>query len=320
MPSISIVMPVYNAEKYVAEAIGSILCQTFSDFELIVVNDGSTDASLDIIKTFKDSRITVLENKTNLGNYATRNKGHLAAHGKYICVMDADDLAFPDRLEKQYAFMEQKTEVGIAGSCIQYVGSKQPIFRDPSYEITKIKFLANNYICHPSVIMRHESLLKHNLLYDECFWYAGDYDLMVRASAHFPVVNMGDVLLQYRWSPQQLSASMNKYGHETNNVRLKQLGMLGIDPTTEEQQIHLDLLNAVQLDYGMKHETLRWLKKLSDANCNVDYYTQAYFDDFLGAILSRQLNFANTNSPKPIIKKEKVHDKTNLLDVTFVFP
>lgn len=319
-PSISVVMPVYNTEKYIADSMRSILNQTFSDFELIVVNDGSTDASLEIIKSFKDQRITVLENKTNLGNYATRNIGHFAARGKYICVMDADDLALPNRLEKQYAFMEQYPEVGIAGSCIQYVGSNQIIIRDPDAEITKIKLLANNYICHPSIIMRYELLQKYDLLYDESFWYAGDYDLMVRASAHFPVLNMGDVLLQYRWSPQQLSASMNKYGYETETVRLKQLNLIGITPTTEEEQIHLALLNGVQLEYRKKHETLQWIQKLQDANKNVNYFNQVYFQDFLQTVLNRQSFFTAQNFPKTIPKKTEVQNKIDLLDVTFVIP
>lgn len=319
-PSISVVMPVYNAEKYLAETMESILCQTFFDFELIVVNDGSTDASLSILKSFKDSRITVIENQTNLGNYATRNKGHRAARGKYICVMDADDLALPYRLEKQYAFMEQNPNVGIAGSCIQYVGFPETIFRDPSYEITKIKLLVNNYICHPSIIMRHELLQKYNLSYDEHFWYAGDYDLMVRASAHFPVLNMRDVLLQYRWSPQQLSASMNKYRHETENVRLKQLNLLGIIPTKEEQQIHLALLNGVQLEYRKKHETMQWIQKLLDVNKNVNYFNQAYFDDFLQTVLNRQLFFNTHTFPKLATRRTKVQNKIDLSDVTFVIP
>lgn len=319
-PSVSVVMPVYNASQYLAEAIESILVQTFSDFELIVVNDGSTDDSLRIINSFKDTRLKILENKTNMGNYATRNKGDRAARGKYICVMDSDDVACPDRLEKQYSFMEHSPGVGMAGSCIQYIGSKQPIFRDQDYEITKIKLLSNNYICHPSVIMRRELLMKYNLWYDESFWYAGDYDLMVRASSHFPVINMGEVLLHYRWSAQQLSASMNKYGHETNRIRLKQLTLLGINPTAEEQQIHLSLLSGVQLDYSMKNMALQWFRKILDANSRVSYYNQDYLNDFLEGILNNQLFFSGNDSTKPAIKNNTIQNKIDLTDVTFVIP
>ena len=115
----TVLMPVYNAEKYVAEAIDSILNQTFNDFEFLIINDGSTDNSLDIIKSYDDPRITIINNETNLGLSHTLNKGIELARGEYIIRMDADDISLSIRLEKQIEFMDSNQHIGICGSWIQ---------------------------------------------------------------------------------------------------------------------------------------------------------------------------------------------------------
>ena len=109
-------MPVYNGEKYLSEAIQSILDQTYTDFEFIIVNDGSSDQSVNIIKEFNDKRIILLQNDTNKGNYPCRNLGMQTARGKYICVMDADDISEPGRLQTQFQYMERNHDTGICGS------------------------------------------------------------------------------------------------------------------------------------------------------------------------------------------------------------
>jgi glycosyltransferase involved in cell wall biosynthesis len=106
-PLISVIMPVFNAEKYLAEAIRNVVDQTFRDFELLIIDDGSTDTSLEIIKSFKDSRIKCVMNTQNKGNYYSRNRGWQIAKGKYIIVMDSDDVCELNRLEVQFVFMEE---------------------------------------------------------------------------------------------------------------------------------------------------------------------------------------------------------------------
>ena len=106
MIDISVIMPVFNEEKYLHEAIDSILHQTFDRFEFIIIDDASTDNSLAIIQSYADERIVLICNEYNVGNYPSRNKGLEIAVGKYICVMDADDVAYPQRLELQYQYLE----------------------------------------------------------------------------------------------------------------------------------------------------------------------------------------------------------------------
>ena len=115
-PLVSVVMPLYNAEKYVGEAVESVLSQSYTNFELIIVNDASTDKSVAQVKRIVDRRIVIIENEKNLGIVASRNRGLALAKGKYIAVLDSDDIALPNRLEKQEAFLEANPEYGICGS------------------------------------------------------------------------------------------------------------------------------------------------------------------------------------------------------------
>ena len=160
-PSVSVVMPVFNGGQYLAESIQSILNQTFLDFEFIIIDDGSTDQTIDTINSFHDKRIIFLKNHRNIGNYPSRNIGMKHARGKYICVMDADDVAFPDRLVKQHAFMELNKDIGICGSFIQIIPSGHSPRFITDIEYLKVAFLSNNYCSHPSLILRTKLLNKH---------------------------------------------------------------------------------------------------------------------------------------------------------------
>lgn len=121
-PFISVVMPAYNVEKYVEEAVCSILDQTYCDFEFIIVDDGSTDRTREILRSFSDPRISLLFNDKNEGNYPARNRGCRLARGKYIAVMDADDVALPERLERQVEYMEKHSDVLACGTAYRLIG------------------------------------------------------------------------------------------------------------------------------------------------------------------------------------------------------
>jgi glycosyltransferase involved in cell wall biosynthesis len=116
MPLVSVVMPLFNAEKYVGDAVESVLNQSYTNFELIIINDASTDKSAACVQGIVDRRIVIVENENNLGIVASRNRGLALAKGKYIAVLDSDDIALPNRLEKQVAFLEANPAYGICGS------------------------------------------------------------------------------------------------------------------------------------------------------------------------------------------------------------
>ena len=120
-PKITVLMPVYNGEKYLREAIGSILNQTFNDFEFLIINDSSTDSTREIILSYDDTRIRLEDNEKNIGLTHSLNKGLRLAKGKYVARMDADDISLPDRLEKQLAVIENNTDVSIVACWIDII-------------------------------------------------------------------------------------------------------------------------------------------------------------------------------------------------------
>ncbi len=211
-PMISVVMPVYNAEKYVTEAIESILNQSYSDFEFIIIDDCSTDNSYDILHSYvsKDNRIRLFKNDMNNKLPKTLNFGISQAKGKYIARMDADDISLPERFAKQIEFMESHPEVGVCGTWID-------VFSEESSQTTCIKYPAEhklisvrllfdeNCIAHPSTFLRREIFFDFQLYYNLSLQgHAEDYELWVRLLEQgILFYNLPEVLLMYRKSDVQ---------------------------------------------------------------------------------------------------------------------
>lgn len=200
---ISVVMPAYNAGKYISEAMESILGQTFNDLELIVVDDDSTDDTLRIVDEYRraDERIVVLKNKENLKLARTLNRGIKAARGKYIARMDADDVSLPDRLGKQINFMEENPEVGIVGGTMIIIDEEGRRKGERRYwvedeEIKKRIFLYSPF-CHPAIMMR-KSVLSKAGLYNPRYNPAEDYEFYFRVGLHAKFANLEDELIRYR--------------------------------------------------------------------------------------------------------------------------
>ncbi len=207
-PKVSVLMPVYNVEKYVAEAIESILTQTFTDFEFIIINDGSTDRSEEIILSFNDSKIKYLKNAHNLGLVETLNFGIKIALGVYIARMDADDISFPERLSNQVVFMDQNPKIGAMGSAYEIFGDVTKIYYPPTDPILAYTHLSfNSAIGHPTSIIRKSVLDKNNIHYESKFEYAADYAFWIRISQVANITSTKEPLLHYRWHKSNMSNS-----------------------------------------------------------------------------------------------------------------
>lgn len=177
-PKISIVMPVYNSSFYLHESIRSILNQTFDDFEFIIIDDGSTDNSLEIVKRYQDKRIKL---QTLEHDYiVSLNHGMRLAKGKYIVRMDSDDKMLPERLQKQFNFMETNPEIAVSGCWFQTFGKETNIYQlETTHDAIVCNLLSGNPMCHPSVIMRADVLSslfykRGKDIYDKSFIYASD--------------------------------------------------------------------------------------------------------------------------------------------------
>ena len=201
---VSVIMPVYNYEKYVAESIQSILNQTYSDFEFIIVDDCSNDNTWDIIQSFSDDRIIAVRNGKNNGNYPSRNRGMKKAGGKYIAVMDGDDIALPDRLWKQYDYLEKHADVLALGTQFDFTGIDYKRRTPVTYEKIRAALLDNNYFLHPSLMIR-SAIMKQLNGYDEKYIFSSDYDLACRLSMLGKVENLPDTCMLYRWHPDQIT-------------------------------------------------------------------------------------------------------------------
>ena len=238
-PAVSVLMPTYNNARHIRDAVDSILVQTFTDFELVIVIDGATDNSEEILREYTDSRIRILPLPQNMGRPYARNTALQAAQGKYIVWMDADDISLPRRLEKQVAFMDAHPDVAVCGGAIQCFHKEDAcvIFPFRSEAVTAGLFFSPT-IANPASCSRRDIILRYGVSYDAALPRAEDYDfwrqlLLVHKQKG---ANIPDVLLLYR-----VENLLNSAGHI--EVQRRILAQLGLEPT--EEMLGLCLLLSV---------------------------------------------------------------------------
>ena len=210
-PKVTILIPVYNGDEYLPQTLRCVFAQTFRDFEILIIDDASTDRTVEIIQSFDDARIRLLRNQTNLGIYSSRNLGMQEARGEYVCFLDHDDLCTPDRLAVQVTFMDDHPDIGLCGSFAGEVDAKGKVIegRIRSYptepEEVAGKLWSGYTILNPTVILRRDDFIRHGIWHDTTFKVAGDYDFYVRAAKKLKLANIPQVLLYYRQHPKQVS-------------------------------------------------------------------------------------------------------------------
>ena len=288
-PKVTVLMPVYNAEKYVGEAIDSILKQTFTNFEFLIINDGSTDKSLEVIKSYIDPRIKIINNESNLGLPHTLNKGIKFSQGEYIVRMDADDISFPVRLEKQVEFMDSHPDIGICGSWIQSFdqSGNRGIWQYPQThdELLCLLFF-NSCFAHPTVCLRKQILLESGLRYKQEFTPAEDYYLWTELIKVTQCANLPLVLLKYRISANQMTKDEKKTADQANSIRIKMLNRINLDFNREEHTLHINVIakNWNSDKYFWK-ASVEWLEKLAQLNTAAGYCKDSLFNKYLAKFL-----------------------------------
>lgn len=219
-PVVSVLLPVFNGEKYLVQAIDSILNQTFHDFELLLLDDGSTDGSLDILREFEalDSRVRVTT-RENKGLIVTLNELVAQARGKYIARMDADDVALPGRFASQVKFLEGNLHVVCVGGAfelIDYAGRYLTTLKQPQLnaEIQALMLAGHVAINHPTIMARSASI-KAVGGYDTRYEAAEDYDLWLRIGEFGELANLSEVTLKYRLHENSVSETSGKKQRES---------------------------------------------------------------------------------------------------------
>jgi len=250
---VSVLIPCYNAEKTIEDAINSILIQDYDNIELIVINDGSIDNSLQILEKIQknDQRLKVYSNDTNIKLIKTLNKGIQLCNGKYIVRMDADDISLKNRISKQVNFMEENTDVVVCGSYMETFGyriKKTMSVPINHYNIINELFF-NSSIYHPTAIIRKSILENMRVSYDEFFPNAEDYKLWYDLSKYGKLANIPEVLVKYRISNTQIS--------KINNLSL-------VDSTKKIRRLIInDFFASIGLQYNVpKIITLKEIKKV----------------------------------------------------------
>ncbi len=288
-PLVSVNMPVYNGENFIGKAIESILAQTYTNFELVIVDDGSTDGTLRIIEGYADARVRVVRNPHNLGLALTRNRALEASQGKYVAILDSDDVALPTRLDEQVAFLEANPKFGMVGSWVQPINSMgTPVGQTwelpETSERIPLILLFHNYFVQSAVMLRRSAL--PTVAYRENFPPAEDYDLWVRITRQHKTWNLPKVLVQYRQHVNNISREKAELVEQSENYILsEQLQHLGIEGSEAELQLHKKLIPVnSQISAQQAVAIHDWLSRILQNNKSYSIYDQQLLEEFLAAI------------------------------------
>jgi glycosyltransferase involved in cell wall biosynthesis len=262
-PKVSVIMPAYNSGPYIGEAIESILSQTFSDFEFIIINDGSTDEVDEVIRSFNDPRIIYYSHKTNLGSGARRNEGLNAAKGNFIVLMDSDDITPTNRLQIQFDYLESHPMTDILGGSMEYYGNVLPkkVYLPTDSIYINAALFFKDCISQSTTMFRRLSFEKHHLAWKPEWEYMEDYELWYNASLKgLKMENLPHVLLKYRQS--EIQSSKLKIDDRVEKLKIffsTRLHRLGVVLNTEEQQL---LFRFIRTRISFNQDTYKIIKRL----------------------------------------------------------
>ncbi len=286
-PLVSVVMAVHNGALWLSQAMESITRQTFSDYECIIIDDGSADGTLQIATSYASDRITVFKNSSNLGLAASLSLGMQLARGRYLVRMDADDVCLPTRFERQVAFMEANPQIAASGCWVETIGACSEIWRYPvDHEVIRCELLFGPVLAHPAMILRREAFLTAGLSYDESFRFAQDYDLWERAAKKLRLANLPEVLLQYRiYDDAERNVMDVARVYFADLVRERQLQALGLSLSNQELCLHSQISrHEVIKSVAQLSAEGKWFSRLREAN----EMAGAYEKEALNRVLARR--------------------------------
>jgi len=283
---VTVLLPVYNAELYIRESVNSILNQTFTDFELLIVDDGSTDQSPEILRSFKDSRIRLIQNESNQGLIRSLNRGLDLASSTYIARMDADDISLPQRLQTQVEFMDANPEIGLSSSWIKTFGKKNNIWKVPEKDNEiKARLFFNSCIWHPAAIIRKKVLDTYGLRYNPGYLRSEDYKLWLDIAEVSHLANIPEVLVLYRLHDNQ---EINR-PNTTQKIREEMVShLLGRHLSEKERKLHTYLFFKEPFKNRLIHEEIKkWASYLNSKNKQKSLYDKYAFEKSLHKILKK---------------------------------
>ena len=289
-PAVTVFIPVYNRGRYLAQAVDSMLAQTYRDFEILILDDGSEDDSLEIARSYRDPRVRVEANSKNLGNTPTRNRGIDLSRGRFIATLDSDDFAMPERLAKQVDYLEAHKDCVAVGSWIRKQDDATGTSRLKRHPLTsremKAWFPWHNSLSQTSIMVRADTLKR--LRYDESYEQCQDYDLHIRLAREHDIANLPEALTVKRLHSDQTTQKVRIGSESKLRVIRRLLQEMEIEPTQKELEFHYILtrpelrrgaLNGDSLDVAAT-----WLRRLLGANARVQFLPEPEFSRVVASV------------------------------------
>lgn len=298
-PAITVIMQSYNNERFIENAMKSILSQSFSNFELIIIDDGSTDNTFSQISKLTDTRIRCIRNFKSIGKYATYNMGLRLAEGKYVCFMDSDELSLPNRLKIQFDYMDSHPKIGCLGGVVTLINDKGDVLgvsQGPtSYRKIQVLLLKNNCPNYSSLMFKKSFLKKHNLTYNVHLHDGANYDFVVRASRNFPIRNIDVILVKLRiYTKQIYKGNHIEQVLLDDFVRLNQLKHLYPEACKEELYLHLKLMRGDILKDPELENGVNWLNRLLEENEGKRLYNSRCLYNLFENVLKNGINITDS--------------------------
>ncbi|MBW5446516.1 glycosyltransferase [Cohnella sp. CFH 77786] len=269
MPKVTILMPTYNSANYIEESVNSMLNQTFQDFELLIIDDGSQDGTWQYLERLNNPRVRLVRHLENKGVVYSLNEGIGLSTGIYIARMDADDVSVPHRLERQIAYLDANPDVGVLGGMMQWIHNGQFQPKPCTHDGIRCWQLFHTSLSHPTLMMRRSVLEFHQMRYNPYFVHAEDYEFWNRMGEVTRLANLPEVLLHYRYHEGQVSNVYREVQeYNARRIRLIQLSKIGIFPSEEEYKTHLQFVYfAIPVyDYYEYSKAQAWMAKILHHN------------------------------------------------------
>jgi len=327
-PKISVVMPVYNGDRFIDKSIKSVLSQTFNNFEYIIINDGSTDDSLKIIESYEDSRIKIINYSKNRGITFALNNGLNVAKGDYIARQDQDDISYPDRFMLQIEYLENN-DVDLVDTNFIFIDENDKYLQDyekryfsPDQTLSHLFFYE---MVHASIMCKRSLFAKYNIQYRKR--PTEDYDLFIRlAKAGMRAGRLDQKLIKQRKHPNSMCGSdWDNIKKDIDIMRNEFVQDLGIQPTNYEKKLHIAFVeqNLSTLNQYQFREVLLWANKIIKANSKNKIYSSIYFKEQLYMRLIRLIKRIKRKSLFDMIqlrKSAKLYDKSiSLRDLFYIY-
>ena len=323
-PLVTVFIPVYNSEKYIIECINSITNQTYKNLDILIIDDGSQDNTIKLIESLEDKRIRFFKNEVNKGIPYTRNRGLVEAKGKYMAIMDSDDISYPDRIEKQVEFLEDNPDIDVVGTFYakRYKDSGTRVIRTQIIDNDQIKYklLFFSPISNPSAMVRLSTVKDNQINYNPNYFVAQDYDFWVQISKIGKLSILPEALIEYRSGHDNITAKSKR---EKLVKRNKIINSIHIDILNHYNislnEAQLEQYNTLFSQNPMTPLNVNILEELSvildDWKQTLDQTNRALFDDVLETSILSGLGYQEVKLSDRVKIYKKISPKNSLKSI-----